>query len=351
MTQSADPDTLRLFLRARAEVDRCLSESLAGAQRIAYVNFPNHGNAGDPALWLGGWQRLAALGLRVVYACEPRTYHRELLAAAEPDAIVINGGGNFGDRYPRQQRGRERVLAHFPRLRTVQLPQSVQFDDPEALAKMQRLVSKHHDLTLLLRDEASLERARRWFDAPSRRCPDLALTLEPRPRSAPARTDVLWLARNDKESRGQPPAPELLTDAGRTVEVTDWLGSLAEEPAWRPSARLALTLNRRLTPRVAGDVAQARRYGRLLAATYVPLAEARASRGMRILARGRVVITDRLHGHVLSMLQGIEHVVLDNADGKVRALYEADTHASPLAHLAEDPVRAATIAAEMLAQR
>ena len=89
----------------------------------------------------------------------------------------------------------------------------------------------------------------------------------------------------------------------------------------------------------------------MVGATYRQLAEARVLRGMRILARGQVVVTDRLHGHVLSLLQGIPHVVLDNVDGKVRAVYEADTHRSPLVHFAQDAQHAAKLARALLAQR
>ncbi len=328
-------------LGARARL--ALATHLGPPRRLAYVNYPNHGNTGDPALWLGGLRLLQMLGHDIVHHCEPRTYAPEALAAQRPDAIVINGGGNFGDRYPRQQRVREAVLRDFPDVPTVQLPQSVQFSDPEALARMQRLVAAHDNLTILLRDEVSLTRARAWFDAPSHRCPDLAFGLTLRGRAATARSDVLWLARDDKEALGYTPPVD-----GLDAEVTDWLGTIADEPAWPWRYRWALSVNRRLTPRVAAGGAPARRWREALSATYAPLAEARLLRGLRILARGRIVVTDRLHGHVLSLLQGIEHVVLDNADGKVRALYDADTHAATIAHMADGAADARRIVDRLL---
>ena len=336
-------DELLRDLGARARL--ALATHLGPPQRLAYVNYPNHGNAGDPALWLGGLRLLEGLGHDIVHHCEPRTYAPEALAAQRPDTIVINGGGNLGDRYPRQQRVREAVLRDFPDVPTVQLPQSVHFSDRAALARMQRLVAAHRNLTLLLRDEVSLARARSWFDTPSHRCPDLAFGLTLRSRAATARCDVLWLARNDKEAAGYTPPVD-----GLDAEVTDWLGTIDDEPAWSWRHRRALTINRRLTPKVAAGGAPARRWRGVLAATYAPLAEARVLRGMRILARGRVVVTDRLHGHVLSLLQGIEHVVLDNADGKVRALYDADTHAAGIAHLAEDAADARRIVDGLLSR-
>ena len=49
------------------------------------------------------------------------------------------------------------------------------------------------------------------------------------------------------------------------------------------------------------------------------LAEDRTLRGLRILSRGRVVITNRLHAHLLCLLAGIPHVVCDTANGKIFA--------------------------------
>ncbi|WP_276524270.1 polysaccharide pyruvyl transferase family protein, partial [Enterobacter hormaechei] len=46
-------------------------------------------------------------------------------------------------------------------------------------------------------------------------------------------------------------------------------------------------------------------------------ARRRVERGLRLLSRGERIVTDRLHGHILSLLLGIPHVVLDNDYGKL----------------------------------
>ena len=48
----------------------------------------------------------------------------------------------------------------------------------------------------------------------------------------------------------------------------------------------------------------------------------RFHRGLEILGRGRGVVTDRLHGHILSSLMGIPHVALDNSYGKLSAFMD-----------------------------
>ena len=49
----------------------------------------------------------------------------------------------------------------------------------------------------------------------------------------------------------------------------------------------------------------------------------RLQRGMRTLGQGRVVLTDRLHAHVLCILMGKPHVVLGDSHGKIRAFFDA----------------------------
>lgn len=334
---------LALLDRLLAEIESVLGDCLRGAGRVALVNFPNHDNAGDPALWLGTRRVLRRLGVRVCYQCDHQSYDAVALAATRPEMILVNGGGNFGDLWKGQQQTRERLLADLPDVPTVQLSQSVSFSDPERLARMQRLVADHRDLTLLLRDPASLQAAREWFDAPSRACPDMALGLGPLSRAGEPTHDVLWLARADKESQGYTPDPD-----GLDAQVLDWLQPVAGEPSRPLAARTALRLNQRLTRQVRRQTA-GNRWWRPLAATYPLLARARVDRGCRILARGRVVITDRLHGHILSLLQAIPHVALDTMQGKVGALYHAYTHDSPLAHWADTPEQAVATARELLA--
>jgi exopolysaccharide biosynthesis predicted pyruvyltransferase EpsI len=58
-------------------------------------------------------------------------------------------------------------------------------------------------------------------------------------------------------------------------------------------------------------------------------ARRRLQYGVELLASGRVVITDRLHGHVLATLLGLPHCVMDSHYCKVRALWETWTHEVP----------------------
>ena len=85
--------------------------------------------------------------------------------------------------------------------------------------------------------------------------------------------------------------------------------------------------------------------------SFEPLARRWVARAEEILARGRVVQTDRLHAHLLSLLQGIPHVIEDNATGKVRAVHDTWTHDCSLTHWADSPAEAAELARGLVESR
>jgi hypothetical protein len=53
-------------------------------------------------------------------------------------------------------------------------------------------------------------------------------------------------------------------------------------------------------------------------------------RGCRILGEGRVVVTDRLHGHILCLLMNIPHVLIGDKYGKIESFYDAWTKSCDL---------------------
>jgi exopolysaccharide biosynthesis predicted pyruvyltransferase EpsI len=64
------------------------------------------------------------------------------------------------------------------------------------------------------------------------------------------------------------------------------------------------------------------------------------SRALTLLSLGRVVVTDRLHAHILCLLLGIPHILLNNLTGKNWNFYNTWTQDSPLCRLAQRPADA-----------
>jgi len=290
-------------------------------QPVALVDSPLTPNVGDNMIWQGTLAYLERRGMRPCYTCTNRTFSPETLARRiGRGTILLSGGGNFGDLYPDHQEFREEIVTRFPNNRVVQLPQSIHFESNDALVATRRVLERHRDFTLLLRDEKSFELARSAFRGPAVLCPDISFALGPLARPEPVH-DVVWLAREDKEAREAPvPVPP-------GVVRFDWL---ADDPGSR------IALYRRLVPMLAHRAWLRGPLAGVMAHEADAVARASVARGVRLLGQGRVVITSRLHGHLLCMLLGIRHVVLDNSTGKVHAAYDTWTHASPLVERAAD---------------
>lgn len=60
------------------------------------------------------------------------------------------------------------------------------------------------------------------------------------------------------------------------------------------------------------------------------------------------MVTDRLHGHILSILLGLPHVVLGDRHGKVRRFREAWTRDYDLARWRETPQEALELATSLV---
>lgn len=340
--QAANRNQLTRF---SALIESRLKESVQPGSEVAFVNYPNLRNVGDSAIWLGTRQALDRIGVRVRYQAEPSTYRRRLLASSvgEGGTILIQGGGNLGDAYPHQHRVRKQVLRDFPKARVIQLPQSVWFRSSKRVEQFRRLAEGHPDFILMLRERRSLEWAEANLNVPLVLCPDLALGLGPLPRRPPDR-ELLWLMRRDRESRERP-----LPVLGPDDEVADWRGKHVLHATEGCGLRLWLAGNRGIGAAMEGNGRLATGLWRAGTGTFTPIARRRVAAGAQLLSHGRFVITDRLHAHVLAMLLGIPHVVLDNVNGKCRALWETWTSDSPLAHWAEDPAAALTLARGVLA--
>lgn len=298
------PTIARLSSRASGVLDGVLE----GMRRVALVDFPNHGNVGDSAIWLGEVAYLQWRGKEIVYAGDARSFSLAALRKAKNlDAILIHGGGNLGDLFPHHQEFRELILSKFTDLPVVQLPQTLHFQSSDALDRFRRAVEAHGNFTLLVRDEESRRLATAALSCPIALCPDSAFLMgdQSNLRFSPC-AEIVLLARSDRERRGERLSAAIFP-AGLHVEAVDWLDEAAALNCARevaPSALKVLTTLTRATHSMAVELANS-------AARHAFL------RGCRILSDGKIVVTDRLHGHILCLLLGIPHLVIDSGYGKL----------------------------------
>jgi pyruvyl transferase EpsO len=332
----ADPAPARASTQAMVSslgqaFEQVLRRHVPEPAEVAVVGFPNHPNVGDSAIWLGERAWLKAAGHRVRYSADLMSYSGRALSRVVPSdgVILLHGGGNLGDLWPQHEALRQRVMQDFPRHRIVQLPQTVHFQRPEALEQARRVFESCRDLVVLARDDESQRRLEESFDIDTDLAPDPAFALGMQATRVRRTTDIVWLVRTDDEASTPFPQAE-------HVEAVDWVDDDAGTVLTVPVRRFRATVqtfgrrSRRVPPATA--VAQ-----RALIPAFDLLATRRVAFGLTVLAHGRIVVSDRLHAHILSLLLGIPNVVVDTGYGKIRSFFETWTSGCAIARCSPDP--------------
>jgi exopolysaccharide biosynthesis predicted pyruvyltransferase EpsI len=290
---------VKLLADLQAKIRACIDPFVTG-EPIAIVDFPNIRNVGDSALWLGEIAYFASRGIsRPAYVSTMHDFSAEELDARMANGpIFIQAGGTFGDIWPGHQEFREYILQRWPGRPVIQLPQSIHFESEQRAAQSARIIAKHGNFTLMVRDTQSQRFAEQHFDCRIVLCPDMALYNGPQ-LAPPPQVPVLAMLRGDREK-----AADYDLSMLQDIPVEDWIS----EP-WLP-VRAAKLVG------VAGALPSFDPM-RMRLARFNAAARQRFNRGIRQLSRARTIITDRLHVHIVSMLLGRPHAILDNSYGKI----------------------------------
>lgn len=267
----------------------------------ALLDFPDIRNVGDSAIWLGELAYFRKYFRRApTYASVIGNFSPSALEQVVPEGpIFLHGGGNFGDIWYGHQLFRERVLQQWPDRLIIQLPQSLHFDCTDRLEQAKRVIDSHRNFILLVRDEPSLDLAQKHFNCRTILCPDMAFSIGPVPSIGTPQFPILAMLRKDKEQIEANNA-----EVGHAIPCEDWIteANLPVRLAALGGILRGLPSLRKQDVRIA---------------KYKAKALQRFRRGVRQLSRANIVITDRLHVHIISLLMDKRHAVLDNSYGKI----------------------------------
>ncbi|KAI9099820.1 triose-phosphate transporter family-domain-containing protein [Phlyctochytrium arcticum] len=269
-------------------------------ERYVFLDFAIYTNLGDNFLSLGEQHLIHALDLNVKEVCTISTkerscsFERVSTHAQNGMTLLYSAGGNFGTLWPTLHSYRMKVFSQFRQSRMISLPQSVFYskEPTEDALKM----AQCSNLTLTWRSHDSMEYSQKHFPStPTALVPDMAFMLGDVPPETAPSVDVIFLVRGDHERLFKPTewreAERELLDAGFTTEHTDW--SLSKDQSEYPGFDV-------------GDI--------LLNRLHI---------ANRLLSRGKVIITDRLHASILAVLMGKPHIYLDNSYKKITEVRRA----------------------------
>lgn len=316
-------DALSAELMSRHEV----LLDLIGCAPFHYVDIPTHGNIGDLLIMHGTLAFFRKHGLVPKLIAPYFAYDARWIAPE--DVIVFHGGGNFGDLYPYFQELRESIVQNHRENRIIVLPQSLHFSSPEKMQESARLFRMHADVHLCVRDQVSYEMALQFTDNVYL-LPDMAHQLYPmRAAGAESPEGSLRISRVDDESTHQAALRNMVS-----TTVTDW-------PEFVGQREVRINLFRRAIGaffrRGLGWSANS-----ILMRLWIAYSGRLIADAAQLFARHELIVTDRLHGHILACLLRKKNIVLDNSYGKNSRYVEAWTLNSELVMLQKENAAHAT---------
>jgi pyruvyl transferase EpsO len=149
-------------------------------------------------------------------------------------------------------------------------------------------------------------------------CPDLAFGFGWQHPVAPPDCDVQLVLRTDVERSAD---HDLTFPPGLSVRRTDWGFGGASQAKW--TLMMSPSALARRVPALRPVLQSA------VEASFGRLAAFNVEAAMRIVSRGRCLVTDRLHAAILAALMRIPVVALDSATHKISAAYAAYLHRFP----------------------
>lgn len=300
-------------------------------RHICIIDVPNYPNVGDSAIFLGQMNLLRNSFPNSKFSFFDRnTYTSKANILIENSSvIIINGGGNFGDIWPDHYSLRKDILKNFKKKRIIQLPQSIFFLKDSFIKEISDLISACADFHMITRDKKSESFARNNFNCNVLLAPDSAFCMD-EVRSFRPKREFLCLLRRDIEAIADHDAIiEVIMNRSTDYEIVDWLDE-TNTFIKRLDEGLAFLTRKRphWTWFLQGVMLHVReRYAR-----------DRLRVGIDMLSRGEVVVTDRLHAHILCCLLRIPHIFLNPLDSKIEAFYRTWTHVDDIARFAASPV-------------
>lgn len=279
-------------MQEKGQADLIIKNSSTEKKHIFFCGVPVHKNMGDQAqrYCIRLWCRQNYPDYEILEISTWPFYEKEFRETIKKtikkdDLIVIQSGYCTTDRHYDHKMHRF-LVSSFPENRILIMPQTVNFIDDREGYKTGKIYAKHKHLLFLARDKVSYQSAKKFF--PNTKVylyPDIVTTLIGSKSDFAERNGVLLCVRNDSEKKYTDCEIKQLNDklqkAGLFCEISD---TNSELPLNELVAKFDLELEKTL----------------------------------RFFAKHEVVITDRYHGTIFSMISNTPVIVIATNDHKVK---------------------------------
>lgn len=260
--------------------------------RIWFLDAPAYGNLGDQAI-----------AYAILKFCRSAFSDAEILEFQEDnvirylswlkdtikagDLIVLQGGGNLGNLYPRYEFIRRTIIKSFPHNRIVVFPQSVYFSNDRAgrreIATARKTYAANRNLVLFARDSKSFQEMKMKFpETHIELCLDIVFSLNGIV-SAENRSGIGVCMRDDKEKTISSEQTKKIIEqlSGNKAEIRKFDTVLNTEKSIIGAYRERLVISK-----------------------------------LKEFAECETVVTDRLHGMIFSYITSTPCLAVSNSTGK-----------------------------------
>lgn len=265
-------------------------------KRIFYFMLPTHGNIGDQAIALATLQMLKEQfnDYQIITVNDVDTLKKikTIKNIIKPfDIIFLHGGGNMGNLYGIAERERIQVVRNFPHNRIVIMTQTANFSNSLRgriqLKRSMKAYNSHRRLIIFAREERTFKFMKKeFYNAEIKLLPDIVFYLTKENNDiAGGRNFITTCIRNDQESILKSPE-EVLKDIGNIDDEVFIYDTCV--------TRKIDSITRNLE--VNSLINQFR--------------------------RSKIVITDRMHGMVISAITQTPCIVTKSLDSKIIGTYQ-----------------------------
>lgn len=266
-------------------------------QRVWFLDAPTYGNLGDQAIAYA----INCFCKNVLQNFEILEYQEENVInhlswlkknVKKDDIIVLQGGGNLGNLYPRYEFVRRTIVSTFPNNKIIVFPQSIFFSEDilgrYELKCSRRIYEKNKNLIIFARDSVSYTKMKQSF--PNTKiglCPDIVFFLNGLIKSE-LRSGLGICMRDDCE--------KTVTDK----QLDEIISKIKLHSKEMKKFDTVVKVN--------GPITGGYRENLIL-------------NKLKEFARCEIVLTDRLHGMIFSYITSTPCIAFSNSTGKSQYLY------------------------------
>lgn len=268
--------------------------------RCFYMDAASYNNLGDQAIALSMEVFLKDIfgedNVCVINEMEIISYLNSLkMQIKTTDVIALSGGGNMGDLYPRYEAIRRLIIKNFPDNKIVIFPQTIDYTEDSygerELKKSQRIYSQHKNLWVSAREEKSYSKMKELYQNVLL-VPDIVFYLKGKIKVKNIienQQNVGVCLRDDRESA------LTIAEKARICELANLRGHSVTLTTMADNKMKCLNGKERMR-KIRKKIAE--------------------------FSSCKVVITDRLHGMIFSLIADAPCVAIDNTNHKVSGVYK-----------------------------